>query len=103
MKSSRIKKCFTSAVLITALMGCAATQKHETAGQYIDDSVITTRVKEAIYQDTTLKASSINVKTYQGKVQLSGFVDSEQIVKKAGEVAESVKNVTSVKNDLTVK
>ena len=103
MRSNRITKCFTSVALITALAGCAATQKHESAGQYFDDSVITTKVKEAIYQDATLRSSSISVKSYQGTVQLSGFVGSEQIVKKAGEVAESVKNVTSVKNALTVK
>jgi osmotically-inducible protein OsmY len=84
-------------------MGCAATQKHESTGQYVDDSVITTKVKAAIFEEATLKTLQINVKTYQGAVQLSGFVDSTQNIIKAGEVAEGVKNVTSVKNDLIVK
>ena len=61
------------------------------------------KVKAAIFEDATLKTLQINVNTYQGTVQLSGFVDSAQSVTKAGEVAKSVKNVTSVKNDLLVK
>jgi osmotically-inducible protein OsmY len=103
MRSGRITKCITSFALATALMGCAATQKHESTGQYVDDSVITTKVKAAIFEEATLKTLQINVKTYQGAVQLSGFVDSTQNIIKAGEVAEGVKNVTSVKNDLIVK
>ena len=89
--------------LITAFLGCAATQKHESTGQYVDDSVITTKVKAAIFDEPTLKSLQINVKTYQGVVQLSGFVDSDQNVKKAGEIADSVDGVKSVKNDLIVK
>ena len=84
-------------------MGCATTQKRESTGQYVDDSVITTKVKAAIFNESTLKMLQINVKTYQGKVQLSGFVDSAQSVTKAGEVARNVENVISVKNDLLVK
>ncbi len=89
--------------LITALLGCAATQKHESTGQYVDDSVITTKVKAAIFDEPTLKSLQINVKTFKGVVQLSGFVDSDQSVKKAGEVAYSIEGVKSVENDLIVK
>jgi osmotically-inducible protein OsmY len=89
--------------LITTLLGCAATQKHESTGQYVDDSVITSKVKAAIFNEPTLKSLEINVKTYQGVVQLSGFVDSDQSVKKAGDIAESIEGVKSVKNDLIVK
>lgn len=96
----RLMACFA---LITAFMGCAASQKHESTGQYLDDSVITTKVKAAIFNEETLKTLQINVKTYQGVVQLSGFVDSAQSVTKAGEVARQVENVVSVKNDLIVK
>ncbi len=102
-KLSRIMKIMSSVALIAAFMGCASTQKHETAGEYVDDSVITTRVKSAIFGEETLKSLQINVKTYQGTVQLSGFVDSTKSVAKAGEVARSIKNVSSVKNDLIVK
>ena len=89
--------------LITTYLGCAATQKQESTGQYVDDSVITTKVKAAIFNDTTLKTLQINVETFKGVVQLSGFVDSAQSVKKAGEVAGGVEGVKEVKNDLIVK
>jgi len=89
--------------LITTFLGCAATQKHESTGQYIDDSVITTKVKAAIFDEATLKTMQINVETFKGVVQLSGFVDSAQSVAKAGEVAAKVMGVISVKNDLSVK
>lgn len=102
-KLNRIMKFMACFALITAFMGCAATQKHESTGQYVDDTVITTKVKAAIFGEPTLKTLQINVKTYQGVVQLSGFVDSAQSVTKAGEVARRVENVASVKNDLIVK
>lgn len=103
LKLTRMMRLMACFALITAFMGCAATQKHESSGQYIDDSVITTKVKAAIFNEETLKTLQINVKTYQGVVQLSGFVDSAQSVTKAGEVARHVENVVSVKNDLIVK
>ena len=89
--------------LVAALMGCAATPRHESTGEYVDDSVITTKVKAAIFEESSLKSMQINVKTYQGTVQLSGFVDSAQSVAKAGEVARGVKAVTTVNNNLLVK
>jgi osmotically-inducible protein OsmY len=89
--------------MLSVFMGCAATQKHESTGEYVDDSVITTKVKTAIFNEDTLKTFQINVKTYQGVVQLSGFVDSGKSVSKAGEVARRVVGVKEVKNDLIVK
>lgn len=89
--------------LITAFMGCASTQKHESTGQYIDDSAITTKVKAGILQEDKLKTLQINVETFKGVVQLSGFVDSNQSVAKAGEVARRVEGVKDVKNNLVVK
>lgn len=89
--------------MITALLGCAATPKQESTGQYIDDSVITTKVKAALFDELSLKTFQINVKTYRGVVQLSGFVESNDNVKKAGEVAGSIEGVVSVRNDLIVK
>ena len=103
MRSNRITKCFTSFALIAALMGCSQTKTQESTGQTIDDSAITTKVKAAIFEDPTLKSLQINVKTFKGEVQLSGFVDSVQSVVKAGGVSTGVKDVTSVKNDLIVK
>src|SRR5574340_80743 len=71
--------------------------------QDVDDSVITTKVKAAIFDEATLKTLQVNVKTFKGIVQLSGFVDSAQSVTKAGEIAGRVEGVVSVQNDLQVK
>ncbi|GFE56244.1 BON domain-containing protein [Geobacter sp. AOG1] len=103
LKLYRMLKFLVCIGLITTFLGCAATQKQESTGQYVDDSVITTKVKAAIFNEATLKTLQINVKTFKGVVQLSGFVDSAQSVKKAGEVAGSVNGVVSVNNDLVVK
>jgi len=89
--------------LIAVFLGCASTPKREGTGEYIDDSAITTKVKAAIFNDPSLKVFQINVETFKGDVQLSGFVDSAQSVKKAGEVARGVTGVKSVKNNLIVK
>ena len=96
-------KFLACCALITSFMGCAATRTHESTGGYVDDSAITTKVKTAIFNESTLKTMQINVKTFKGEVQLSGFVDSEHSVTKAGEVARGVNGVVSVKNDLIVK
>ena len=89
--------------LVAAFVGCASTQKREGTGEYLDDSAITTKVKAAIFNDPALKVFQINVETFKGEVQLSGYVDSAQHVEKAGEVARKVGGVKSVKNNLIVK
>ena len=103
LKLYRIMRLMACIVLIASFMGCAATQKRESSGEYVDDSVITTKVKAAIFNEATLKTLQINVRTYKGVVQLSGFVDTAQSVTTAGEVAGRVEGVTEVKNDLVVK
>ncbi len=96
--------CFLVCItLVTAFLGCASTPTRESSGQYVDDSAITTKVKAAIFDDPLLKVLQINVETFKGEVQLSGFVDSPQNVRRAGEVARGVAGVKSVKNDLIVK
>jgi len=102
-KRHRILSILICIALIAVFLGCASTPKREGTGEYIDDSVITTKVKAAIFNDPSLKVFQINVETFKGEVQLSGFVDSAQSVKKAGEVARSVGGVKSVKNNLIVK
>ena len=94
---------FVLLMLIAALVAYASTSKQEGAGEYVDDSVITTKVKSLLGADDFLKSFEISVETYKGIVQLSGFVDSQKAVDKAGEVAGSVKGVKSVKNNLNVK
>lgn len=95
---------FCMSLLLALLMaGCAATATRESTGEYIDDSAITATVKAAIYNDPKLKVGQISVETYQGVVQLSGFVDSAQAARRAVELARSVKGVKAVKNSLIVK
>lgn len=103
VKTHRMLSFLVCAVLIAAFIGCASTQKRESTGEYIDDSAITTKVKAAIFNEPSLKVFQINVETYKGEVQLSGFVDSSQSVSKAGEIARGVTGVRSVKNNLIVK
>ncbi len=90
-------------MLIVAFGACAATRTHESTGEYIDDSVITTKVKSLLAEDNFLKSFQISVETYQGTVQLSGFVNSQKAVDKASEITRSVKGVKSLKNNLIVK
>jgi osmotically-inducible protein OsmY len=103
IKAQRIVKFLVCFGLITVFLGCAATHKRESTGEYIDDSAITAKVKAAIFNEPTLKTLQINVETFKGVVQLSGFVDSAQSVNKAGAVAGNVKGGVSVKNDLVIK
>jgi osmotically-inducible protein OsmY len=86
-----------------SLLGCASTAKQEGTGEYIDDTVITTKVKAAVLNEPTLKSAEINVETFKGVVQLSGFVSSQAGINKAVEVARGVSAVKSVKNDLRLK
>ena len=95
--------CFVLLMLIATLVACASTSKQEGTGEYVDDSVITTKVKSLLANDDFLKSFEISVETYKGTVQLSGFVDSQKAIDKAGEIARSVNGVKSVKNNLNVK
>jgi len=102
-KRNRFIGYFVLLMLIAAFAACASTSKKESTGEYIDDSVITTKVKTLLAADDFLKSFQISVETYKGSVQLSGFVASQKAADKAEEIARGVKGVESVKNDLIVK
>ena len=91
------------AILLGSLLGCASTATQEGTGEYIDDSIITAKVKAEIFSDSSLKSAEINVETFKGVVQLSGFVNSREAIDRAVTLARDVKGVTSVKNDMRVK
>ena len=95
--------CLVLLMLVATFAACASTRTHESTGEYVDDSTITTKVKALLAEDDFLKSFQISVETYKGIVQLSGFVSSQNLVDKAGEIARSVKGVKSVKNNLIVK
>lgn len=83
--------------------GCASTARQEGTGEYFDDSVVTTKVKAAILNDPDLKVLQINVETFKGVVQLSGFVDSEAMMARAVEVTRGVAGVKSVTDSMRVR
>ena len=99
----RVFQILFSAVLLSVVLGCAGTAHKESTGEYVDDSWITSKVKAAFVKDKTLSASEINVETFKGTVQLSGFVKDPGDVSHAADVARDIKGVTSVRNDLQVK
>ena len=110
MNTSRILPLLLIPGVIFAIPACTSQEpngehpyKHETAGQYIDDATITTRVKAAIFSESGLKSTEIDVKTYNGVVQLSGFVSSQADIDRAMDIARKVEGVTSVNNDMRLK
>ncbi|GAB3417438.1 BON domain-containing protein [Massilia agilis] len=103
MKTKQRLTAACAAVLMAALAACAPTRTHEGTGEYIDDSVITTKVKAAFAEDPQVKATEVKVETFKGTVQLSGFVDSRQSAERAVQLAREVKGVKAVKDDTVVK
>ena len=92
-----------AAFLLATMLGCASTATREGTGEYVDDTVITTKVKAAVFNAPNLKSAEINVETFKGVVQLTGFVSSRDDINRAVELARGVKGVTSVRNDMRLK
>ena len=92
-----------AAVLMALTLGCAGTSTTEGTGEYFDDTVITSKVKTAIFNEPSLKSAEINVETFKGVVQLTGFVNSRADIDRAVSVARGVPGVTSVRNDMRLK
>ena len=103
MSRSLHRFTFIIPLILISLLGCASTRTHESTGEYADDSVITMKVKTAILGEESLKSAEINVETFKGAVQLSGFVNSQADINQAVVVAKNVEGVKSVKNDMRLK
>lgn len=104
MKGFKAISAFCAILLVAlTLSGCAGSSKKESTGGYIDDTVVTTKVKTALFNDKNIKSSEISVETFKGRVQLSGFVSSAESAKRAVEVARRVPGVRVVENDLRIK
>ncbi len=100
------RKYFINSIVIAFLIlsiGCASTAKKEGTGEYVDDTVITAKVKALIFDDDSLKSGEINVETFKGIVQLSGFVSSPDDIGRAVALARSVKGVKKVDQAMRVK
>ena len=93
--------CLTA--LLAFAFGCSSSPTKEGTGEFVDDATITAKVKAAIIQEPTLKAAEINVETFKGVVQLSGFVGSPAEVGTAAEVARKIDGVKDVRNDMRIK
>ena len=102
-KSYSVIRFLVVLMMIAAFVACASTPKQSSTGEYIDDSVITAKIKAQLAADDFLKSFQIGVESRKGIVQLSGFVNSQGAVDKAGQIANGVEGVKSVKNDLIVK
>jgi osmotically-inducible protein OsmY len=103
MYPTRTFTALLATLCLIATLGCASTRTHEGTGQYVDDSVITTKVKTAILSEPGLKVSEINVETFKGVVQLSGFVSSREDIQSAIKLAKAVNGVKSVSNGMQLK
>lgn len=93
----------SAATVFTGVAGCASTATQESTGQYMDDTAITAKVKAAIFNDASLKSAEINVETFKGVVQLSGFVNSAADIQNAVKLVQSISGVRSVRNDMRLK
>lgn len=103
MNKTRYYTLVAVALALILSMGCTSTPTQESAGEYMDNSVITARVKTAIFKEPTLKSAEVNVETFKGVVQLSGFVSSQSDINRAVEIANAVEGVKSVENDMQLK
>lgn len=103
MKLSQKISALFMTFFLACLTGCVSTQQHQSASEYIDDAIITTKVKAALFNAPDLSAAEINVETYNGEVQLSGFVSTKNQINEAIQVAQKVDGVKKVKNSLLVK
>lgn len=103
MKSFQRLTAFFFAMICVSALSFAAEPAKESAGDYVTDAWITTKVKAALVEDKIVKATEVNVETQKGMVQLTGFVSSEAAMEQAVKVARGIKGVTSVKNDMHIK
>jgi hyperosmotically inducible protein len=103
MKRLNIFAAVFSAVLLLSVVACAPTPTKEGTGEYVDDTVITTKVKAAILNEPGLKSAEINVETFKGTVQLSGFVKTQDEKLRAADLTRQIKGVQSVKNDIRLR
>jgi osmotically-inducible protein OsmY len=103
MKQFKRLIAFFLAIAFVSVLGCAGNAKQESTGEYVTDSWITTKVKASLVEDSMVKATEVNVETFKGVVQLSGFVSSDAAKRQAVIVARNIKGVTSVKDDMRIK
>ncbi|AJJ20539.1 MULTISPECIES: BON domain-containing protein [Yersinia] len=90
-------------IMAMAVAACAPTPKSEGTGGYLDDTVVTTKVKSALLAEKNLKSTEVSVETFKGRVQLSGFVSSRQDANRAVQITRTVPGVKSVSDKMQIK
>ena len=95
--------CLGLSVTATLLTGCKGDQYSRSTGEYIDDKALAYRVSGALHDNAEYKFSSVDVKSFRGTIQLSGFVNTQEQKTRAGEIAKQVQGVQNVENNVTVK
>lgn len=103
MKRKQFTQIVLAAMMALVLAACAGTSKQESTGEYIDDTILTTRVKTALLNDPLVSGLAVNIETYKGTVQLSGFVKSVAERNRAVDLARGVKGIRQVKNDILIR
>jgi osmotically-inducible protein OsmY len=102
--NANIIKGLVPVFLLAFLLGaCAGSQTRQSTGEHLDDATITARVKAEFVADETVDALDIQVETFKGVVQLSGFADSQRQIDRAGQIARNTPGVQSVRNDVRLK
>jgi osmotically-inducible protein OsmY len=101
-QAKRIAAVLLAAAMLSAA-GCAGSRTQESTGEYVDDTWITTKVKATLVDSPNVKATEVNVETFKGSVQLSGFVSTQAAMTEAVRLTRGIKGVTSVKNDMRIK
>lgn len=100
---SKLIQVAVVALMITSVSGCAGSRNQESTGEYLDDTMITSKVKAKLLEDKEVSGLAINVETFKAVVQLSGFAKTEAERQKAAKLARSVGGVQDVKNDIRIK
>ena len=103
--SNILRRIITTLVILfsAVLISCSSTQTQPSTGQLIDDSAITAKVKAKLFDDSIVRATAISVETFKGTVQLSGFANSKDEIRKAENLAKSVDGVRAVRNNIILK
>ena len=100
---SKLSQLGVIMLMVTFVSACAGSRTQSSTGEYLDDSMITSKVKAKLLDDKEVSGLAVNVETFKGVVQLSGFVKSEAERQKAVQLARSVGGVKDIKDDIRLK
>jgi osmotically-inducible protein OsmY len=103
MARQNLAALLLAAVMASTVVACSSSPTQQSTGQAIDDGVVTAKVKAKLIEDPVTKAHQINVETFKGNVQLSGFVETDQARVRALQLARGTDGVKSVKDALEIR